>query len=67
VLQEFVAGADEFPTVAGAVWPAQIGFYALATAGTFVLAWLSWRYFEEPILRLKSRFPYAETRAVSAP
>jgi peptidoglycan/LPS O-acetylase OafA/YrhL len=34
-------------------------FYLLASAPTFALAWLSWRLFEAPILRLKSRFPYA--------
>ena len=42
----------------GAVWPAQLGFYVLATAPTFALAWLSWHGFEAPILKLKSRFPY---------
>jgi peptidoglycan/LPS O-acetylase OafA/YrhL len=59
VVQEFVLGPDEFPRAFGAVWPAQLGFYALATAPTFALAWISWRVFEAPILRLKAKFPYA--------
>jgi peptidoglycan/LPS O-acetylase OafA/YrhL len=67
VLQEFVMTGDEFPTILGAVWPAQLLYYVMATAPTFALAWLSWRFFEAPILRLKSRFPYAEEQAVRAP
>jgi peptidoglycan/LPS O-acetylase OafA/YrhL len=39
-------------------WTAQILFYWLAAVPAFALAWLSWRFFEGPILRLKSRFPY---------
>jgi peptidoglycan/LPS O-acetylase OafA/YrhL len=59
LVQEYVLGPAEFPTVFGAVWPAQLGFYLLAGAPTFAVAWLSWHCFEAPILRLKSRFPYA--------
>lgn len=58
IVQEFVLSPDRFPTVFGAVWPAQLGFYVLATAPTFGVAWLSWHGFEAPILRLKARFPY---------
>jgi peptidoglycan/LPS O-acetylase OafA/YrhL len=58
VIQEFIVSADEFPMVFGAVWPAQLGFYVMATAPTFAIAWLSWHTFEAPILKLKSRFPY---------
>lgn len=57
-VQELVIRPQEFTPVFGALWPAQLGYYALATAPTFALAWLSWRLFEAPILRLKSRFPY---------
>ncbi len=42
----------------GAPWSAQMLFYGAATAPTVALAWLSWRFFEAPILRLKARFPY---------
>jgi peptidoglycan/LPS O-acetylase OafA/YrhL len=66
-VQEFVLGPEEFPQILGAVWPAQVGFYALATAPTFALAWLSWHFFEEPILRLKAWFPYAHEQAFRAP
>jgi len=57
-VQEFVIAGDEFPLVFGSLLPAQVGYYVLATAPTFGLAWLSWRFFEAPILRLKTRFPY---------
>ena len=40
-------------------WNAQVLFYGLAAAPSFALAWLSWRLFEGPILRLKARFPRA--------
>ena len=39
-------------------WTEQVLFYGAATAPAFALAWLSWRLFEAPILRLKARFPY---------
>ena len=48
----------QFPVILGDAWLAQLAFYALATAPTFGLAWLSWRFFEAPILTLKSKFPY---------
>jgi peptidoglycan/LPS O-acetylase OafA/YrhL len=57
-VQAFILSRDEFPVVMESLWPAQLGFYALATAPTFGLAWLSWRVFESPILKLKARFPY---------
>lgn len=59
LVQEFVLGPDEFPAILGAVWPAQLGFYVLATVPTFALGWISWHAFEAPILRLKRLFPYA--------
>jgi peptidoglycan/LPS O-acetylase OafA/YrhL len=67
IVQEFVLGPEQFPVILGALWPAQVGFYVLATAPTFGIAWLSWRYFEGPILRLKARFPYAQEQAFRAP
>ena len=36
----------------------QLLFYFAATAPAFALAWLSWQFFEAPILKLKTRFPY---------
>lgn len=67
LVQEFVIGPDEFPVLFGALWPAQLGYYLLATLPTVGLAWLSWHAFEAPILRLKSRFPYREEQAMRAP
>jgi peptidoglycan/LPS O-acetylase OafA/YrhL len=46
-------------TLAIAPWIGQVLFYGAATAPAFALAWLSWRFFEAPILRLKERFPYS--------
>jgi peptidoglycan/LPS O-acetylase OafA/YrhL len=58
VTQEFVLAPAEFPVVMGAMWPAQLAYYVLATIPTFAIGWVSWRIFEAPILRLKRRFPY---------
>jgi peptidoglycan/LPS O-acetylase OafA/YrhL len=41
-----------------APWIGQVLFYPMAGAPALALAWLSWRWFEAPILRLKARFPY---------
>jgi peptidoglycan/LPS O-acetylase OafA/YrhL len=41
-----------------APWNAQLVFYVVAGAASFALAWLSWRLFESPILKLKARFSY---------
>jgi peptidoglycan/LPS O-acetylase OafA/YrhL len=58
VMQEYVLAPADFPVVMGAMWPAQLGYYVLATMPTFAVGWLSWRLFEAPILRLKAKFPY---------
>ena len=57
VVREYVWPPAEFATL-GSIWAGQLVFYLAATAPAFGLAWLSWRYFEAPILRLKARFPY---------
>ena len=67
VIQEFVIGPEQFPMLLGSIWPAQLGYYVLAAAPTFGLAWLSWHVFEGPILRLKNRFPYSQEQAFRAP
>ncbi len=54
----YVFNPDEYQTLGIAPWSAQVLFYGAATAPAFALAWLSWRWFEAPILRLKARFPY---------
>jgi peptidoglycan/LPS O-acetylase OafA/YrhL len=40
---------------------------ALASAATFGVAALSWRYFEHPILKLKHRFAYHSPRVAALP
>ena len=57
-VREYVFNPEDYHTYGIAPWIAQMLYYAAATAPAFALAWLSWRYFEAPILRLKARFPY---------
>ena len=59
LLQEYLLAPEEFPAILGAVWPAQIVYYVVASVATFMVAWVSWHGFEAPILKLKARFPYA--------
>jgi len=56
-VREWVFNPEE--TLAIAPWIGQVLFYPVAAAPAFALAWLSWRFFEAPILRLKARFPYS--------
>jgi peptidoglycan/LPS O-acetylase OafA/YrhL len=63
-VREFVFDPLDFSAFGLAPWNAQLLFYIAATIPAFALAWLSWRLFEEPILRLKVRLPYSR---VSAP
>jgi peptidoglycan/LPS O-acetylase OafA/YrhL len=57
-VREYVINPQEYEAFGVAPWTMQVVFYGAATAPTFALAWLSWRLFEAPILRLKSRFTY---------
>ena len=62
-VREYVFNPQEYETLGIAPWIAQVLFYGAATAPAFALAWLSWRLFEAPILRLKARFPYSRASA----
>ena len=53
-------------TAAGGSWKAALFGLALAFVGTFLLADLSWRYFEKPILRLRPRQSIAPPPAADA-
>jgi peptidoglycan/LPS O-acetylase OafA/YrhL len=57
-VREWVFNPEEYETLAVAPWIGQVLFYPVAAAPAFALAWLSWRFFESPILRLKAKFPY---------
>ena len=57
-VREYVFNPDEYAAFGIGPWIAQLVFYGAAAAPAFALAWLSWRFFESPILRLKARFPY---------
>jgi peptidoglycan/LPS O-acetylase OafA/YrhL len=56
-VRAFVLAPEQFATF-GFPWLGQLAFYVAATVPAFALAWISWRLFEAPILKLKSRFPY---------
>jgi peptidoglycan/LPS O-acetylase OafA/YrhL len=57
-VREYVFNPLEYESLGMVPWHAQMLYYGAATAPAFALAWLSWRFFESPILRLKARFPY---------
>ena len=63
LVREYVFNPQEYETIGMAPWSAQLVFYGAVTAPAFALAWLSWRFFEAPILSLKSRFPYQRASA----
>jgi peptidoglycan/LPS O-acetylase OafA/YrhL len=62
-VREYVFNPGDYETLAIAPWIGQVLFYPVAAAPAFALAWLSWRWFEAPILRLKARFPYSRAGA----
>ncbi len=57
-MKDLVYDPTRAPLIWGSAMPAQALFWPVAFAPAFALAWLSWRYFEQPILRLKRFFPY---------
>ena len=56
LVREFVFDPADYEAFTVAPWIGQLIFYPLAAAPAFALAWLSWRYFEAPILSLKKHF-----------
>ena len=62
-VRAYVFDPLEYEALGLAPWNAQVLFYGAAAAPAFALAWLSWRVFEAPILRLKARFPYSRASA----
>jgi peptidoglycan/LPS O-acetylase OafA/YrhL len=56
-VRAFVLAPEQF-AMFGTPWTGQLAFYVAATVPAFAIAWVSWRVFEAPILKLKSRFPY---------
>ena len=53
-MREYVFDPGDYAMLAP--WTGQAIFYVAATAPAFALAWLSWRFFEAPILSLKKNF-----------
>jgi peptidoglycan/LPS O-acetylase OafA/YrhL len=66
MVRDYVFEPREYNYLFPSPWVAQVIFYVLATAPAFALAMLSWRVFEAPILKLKSRFPYEATEPATA-
>lgn len=59
---------DHTPTVLGSHLPGQFAFTALCFVLSYAVAFASWHLFEQPILKLKSYFPYdREPKSVSVP
>ena len=58
VVREYVFEPRDYNYLFPSPWVTQLIFYVLATAPAFLLARLSWTFFEGPILRLKEKFPY---------
>lgn len=55
-MREYVFDPQDYAMLAASPWLGQGLFYASVMAPSLALAWLSWRLFEAPILRLKARF-----------
>ena len=55
-VREYVFNPEDFERLGIAPLAGQVLFYPVAAAPAFALAWLSWRYFEAPILSLKKHF-----------
>ena len=62
-VRAYAFNPEEHAALTIAPWIAQLLFYAAVTTPAFAIAWLSWRLFEAPILKLKSRFPYGHASA----
>ena len=58
VVREYLYRPTEDLWAAASPWLGQMVFYVMAMAPAFLLAWLSWKMFEAPILKLKEKFPY---------
>lgn len=58
LVREYVFEPRDYNYLFPSPWVAQLIFYVLATAPAFLLARVSWSFFEGPILRLKEKFPY---------
>ena len=57
-----------WPSLLGSMLPAQLAFTAVCVGATTALAALSWRFFEQPVMRLKRLFPMGEpSRRLPAP
>jgi peptidoglycan/LPS O-acetylase OafA/YrhL len=56
-LRETVLRSGRLPAVLGSPLPGQFLFYAAGIGLSLAAAWVSWRFYENPILSLKRFFP----------
>jgi peptidoglycan/LPS O-acetylase OafA/YrhL len=57
-LNDHAVKPADFPRFMGSELPGQAAFIIIAVALSLGLALLSWRFLEQPFLRLKELFPY---------
>ena len=57
MIRDLIYGPEAFPRFLGSAMPGQILFYLLASIPALILAMLSQRFFEGPILNFKHHFP----------
>jgi peptidoglycan/LPS O-acetylase OafA/YrhL len=55
-MHEYVFDPRDYASLAQTPWLGQGLFYVSVMVPSFALAWISWRVFEAPILRLKEKF-----------
>jgi peptidoglycan/LPS O-acetylase OafA/YrhL len=57
-MKNLVFDPTQVPNIMGSAMFGQALFWVVAFVPAYAIAWLSWRCFEQPILRLKRYFPY---------
>ena len=57
VVRDHLFGPGEFPVLWGSQLPGQLMFYVVGSAPAFLLAWVSWHWYERRFLALKKYFP----------
>lgn len=65
-IRDRVMHPERFPAYPGGVFTAQFLFYVVSIAAVFAAAWISFRVYERPFLRLKRFVPEPVTEPVSA-
>lgn len=51
----------------GAFWPALLAELVLALGLTILVSQISWMFFEQPLIKLKTRFQYEDRNRLTPP